>query len=485
MLQLLWVVAYLFYSEMFKNFCCLLLCCFSFQLLHAQDSSLYRQDYLSKEFHAGRRAALREKMPSNSVAIFFSAPVRNRSNDVDYDYHQDPDFYYLTGLTEPNSLLLLFKEEQKLDTYYSSEYLFVQEKDPKKEIWTGLRLGKEGVRKKLGVDAVLINKAFSEFKIDFSKYTYVLTTTQPYEDCEDASGKKELNELVKTFKLKVKYQQPNINNKMLSLYMKGLREVKTKEELALMQKAIDATCLAQIEVFKALVPGMTEYQVQAILEYVFKHNGCEAPAFPSIVGGGENSCILHYISNNKKLLGKDMLVVDIGGEYHGYAADVTRTIPVDGSFSAEEKTIYELVLEAQLAGIEACTPGKAFFDPDKAAKEVIKKGLLKLGIIKQENDFKKYFMHGTSHYLGLDVHDVGNYGKLSAGNVITVEPGIYIPEGSDCDPKWWNIGVRIEDDVLITDQGKGNVVLSQCVPKTVTEIEAIMKQQGATIGNGQ
>ncbi len=460
---------------MFKNYFCFLLCCFSLQLL-AQDSSLYKQDFLTKEFHSKRRAALREKMPSNSVAILFAAPVRARSNDVDYDYHQDPDFYYLTGLTEPNSLLLIFKEEQKLDTYYSNEYLFVQERDPKKETWTGKRLGKEGARIKTGIDAVLINKNFSEYKIDFSKYTYVLTLEEPYEDCNVAPNKDELNELVQTFKLKVKFQKPNLNTKMLSLFMNTLREVKTKEEILLIQKAIDATCLAQTEVIKALMPEMMEYQVQAILEYVFKNNGCEAPAFPSIVGGGENSCILHYTSNNKKLLGKDMLVVDIGGEYHGYAADVTRTLPVDGNFSEEERAIYELVLEAQSAGINVCKPGNAFFDPDKVAKEVIKKGLLKLGITKQEIDFKKYFIHGTSHYLGLDVHDAGSYGKLSPGNIITVEPGIYIPAGSDCDPKWWNIGVRIEDDVLISDQEKGNIVLSQCVPKTVLEIEMLMKQ---------
>ena len=200
-------------------------------------------------------------------------------------------------------------------------------------------------------------------------------------------------------------------------------------------------------------------------------------AYPSILGGGENSCILHYETNRKKLSAKDMLVIDAGGEYHGYAADITRTLPVDGKFSVEEKAIYDIVLEAQEAGIKACKKGNPFFEPHRAAVNVIQKKLMELGITKSESEYQRYFFHGTSHYLGLDVHDVGLNGKLTPGNVITVEPGIYIPEGSPCDPKWWNIGVRIEDDVLITTAEPD--VLSGKLPKRTEEIEALMAEESA------
>jgi Xaa-Pro aminopeptidase len=184
---------------------------------------------------------------------------------------------------------------------------------------------------------------------------------------------------------------------------------------------------------------------------------------------------LHYSSNRKQLNGQDMLVADAGAEYHGYTADITRTLPTDGHFSTEEKAIYNIVLEAQKAGIKACLPGNNFWDPHQAALKVIQKGLAELGITKNAKDYTKYFMHGTSHYLGLDVHDAGLYGRLQPGNVITVEPGIYIAEGSDCDPKWWNIGVRIEDDILITDAQPIN--MSASVPREIEEIEQLMKEE--------
>jgi Xaa-Pro aminopeptidase len=242
-----------------------------------------------------------------------------------------------------------------------------------------------------------------------------------------------------------------------------------------MRKAIDMTCKAHEEVMKALIPGMKEYQAQAVVEFMFRNEGSEYVGYPSIVGGGENSCILHYETNRKMLEGGNLLVIDAGAEYHGYTADVTRTLPVDGVFSPEEKIIYEIVLEAQEAGIKACKPGAEFRASHKAAVAVIQKRLMALGIIKTPNDFMDYFFHGTSHYLGLDVHDAGNYGRLAPGNVITVEPGIYIPSGSPCDPKWWNIGVRIEDDILITTAEPEN--LSGKLVKTVAEVEAMMKEE--------
>lgn len=434
----------------------------------------YDTDLLTKEFHQGRREALRSLMPDKSVAVFFAAPVRNRSGDDDYIYHQQPDLYYLSGFTEPNSMLLVFKDEQNIDGVKTNEILFVDDREPSQEVWTGRRLGKDGVTPLLGIKTGVLNSDFNDLKIEFSKFDKVLYLTLPKGAVHEKGESGDLYNLIEQFKKKSGFPAENGDAYSLFSDMAKLRMVKQTAELDLMRKAIDMTCIAEKEVMRALEPGFYEYQVQAILEYEFKSHGSEYVAFPSICGGGENSCTLHYESNRRKLNDKDMIVIDIGAEYHGYAADVTRSMPVNGKFSEEQKLIYNLVYKAQAEGIKACKPGNSFWAPHQAATAVIKKGLKDLGIIKDEGDVEKYFMHGTSHHLGLDVHDITSSWMLETGNVITVEPGIYIPEGSDCDPKWWNIGVRIEDDVLITD--KGNEVLSACAPRTVEEIEALMKE---------
>jgi len=296
-----------------------------------------------------------------------------------------------------------------------------------------------------------------------------------HNDIRDETGNTgDLYDLVKTFQKNTERESPDVAG--LELMMASLREIKLQQELVLLRKAITMTCEAQIELMKALEPGMTEYQSEAIVEFFFKVRGAEDVGFPSILGSGENSCILHYTTNRKHLDNPELLVSDIGAEYHGYTADVTRTIPIKGVFSPEQKAIYNIVLEAQEAGIAKCLKGKPFMAPHKAAVEVIQNRLLELGIIKETSEYRKYFMHGTSHYLGLDVHDAGLYDVLKVNSVITVEPGIYIAEGSDCDPKWWNIGVRIEDDILITESEPEN--LSSLAPRTVEEIEAVMKQEG-------
>jgi Xaa-Pro aminopeptidase len=246
-----------------------------------------------------------------------------------------------------------------------------------------------------------------------------------------------------------------------------------------LKRAIDITVEAQREAMRSLTPGMHEYEAQALIEYVFARNGSEYPGFPSIVGSGENTVILHYESNRRRTQPGDLVLMDIGAEVHGYTADVTRTVPVSGTFSPEQKAIYEIVLRAQDAGIQASRAGSPFGAPHQAAARVLAAGLAQLGLITSPTDaegLRRFFMHGTSHYLGLDVHDVGAYGPLEAGTVITVEPGIYIAPAPDIDRKWWNIGVRIEDDVLITAQ-----LLSGGAPRTVAEIEALMREQG--LGN--
>lgn len=435
--------------------------------------SRYDDDLLNKDFHKGRREALRALMPEGSVAVFFAAPVRNRANDVDYEYHQDPDFYYLTGLTEPNAVLVIFKEKQKFADG-NTEMIFVQNRNPSSEVWTGRRLGTDGVEKQLGIKPALVNDDFHKSGIDFGKFDKVFNS-KLFNDVRDEAGENgDLYDLIQAFQKNTQRASPDVAG--LEVMMASLREIKLQEELVLLRKAITMTCEAEIELMKALEPGMTEYQSEAIVEFFFKVKGAEDVGFPSILGSGENSCVLHYITNRKHLDNPELLVSDIGAEYHGYTADVTRTIPINGKFSPEQRAIYDIVLEAQEAGIQKCLKGKPFMAPHQAAVKVIQDRLLALGIIKEAGEYRKYFMHGTSHYLGLDVHDAGLYDVLKVNNVITVEPGIYIPEGSDCDPKWWNIGVRIEDDILITDGQPEN--LSALAPRKADEIEALMKQEG-------
>ncbi len=452
-----------------------LLLCVSLSLSALAQS--YDADLLPKSFHKGRREALRKCMPVNSCAVIFAGAERQRANDTKFIYHQDPNFYYLTGLKEPNAMLIIFKEELTFyDTIKTNELIFVQDRDQAREVWTGKILGKSGVLNNLGFSAVLLNDQFADFKVGFERFDKIFHEEFNDDVRDDKDDRGDLYSLIKHFLEKTRsYPAKNCDNLNLKGWLASLREIKQPEELILMRKAIDMTCMAHLEVMKALEPEMKEYQAQAVVEYMFKNSGSEYVGYPSIVGGGENSCILHYETNRKKLSGLDMLVIDAGAEYHGYTADVTRTLPVDGKFSAQEKTIYNIVLEAQEAGIKACVPGAEFRAAHKAAVAVIQKRLLEQGIIKNSNEFIDYFFHGTSHYLGLDVHDPGNYGKLVAGQIITVEPGIYIPAGSKCDPMWWNIGVRIEDDVLIT-AGEPEV-LSGKLPKKVEEIEALMKEE--------
>lgn len=436
----------------------------------------YDTDLLSKEFHKGRREALRSMMPDSSCVVVFANAERQRAADTKYIYHQDPSFYYLTGLTEPNAMLIIFKEPQTFyDTLRTDEMIFVQDRDATRESWTGKRLGTLGVKETLGFQTALVNNTFADFKIDFSRFAKVYHADFKDDVRDNPNDRGDLYSLIKQFRSKTEYKRKNIDNLNLEGWLATLREIKQPEEMVLMRKAIDMTCLAHAEVMRAMEDGMKEYQAQAVVEYMFRKEGSEYVGYPSIVGGGENSCILHYETNRKKLNNKDLLVIDAGAEYHGYTADVTRTLPVDGVFSEEEKTIYNIVLEAQEAGIKACKAGSEFRASHKAAVAVIQKRLIELGIIKEKDDFLKYFFHGTSHYLGLDVHDAGTYGKLQPGSIITVEPGIYIPAGSSCDKKWWNIGIRIEDDILITTGEPEN--LSGKLPKKAEEVEALMKEE--------
>jgi Xaa-Pro aminopeptidase len=448
-------------------------------------------DFLGKDFHKDRRAKLREKLPANSVAVYFANAVRNRANDVDYVYHQDPDFYYLTGYKEPDAVLFIFKDKQTAanKTQYD-EIIFVQPRNVQAEMWTGRRLGDAGVKTQLGLEQAFNNTEFKKYNVDFSKFDNILFTDFKNDVRDDTRDSSDLYSMIEDFKVKVNYpskdkalvtrepQKNNLNTQDLEAIMASLRGFKTKEEMQMIRKAVSVSCMGQREVMKAIKPGMSEREIQGIHEFVFKKYQAEDLGYPSIVGAGHNGCILHYIDNYKpNVSNKEMILMDLGAEYHGYTADITRTIPINGKFSPEQKQIYELVLKAQEEAMKVCKPGASFGDLTKATRVVVNKGLKDLGIIKNETDKHMYYPHGCCHHIGLDVHDLGPYDKLQESMVITIEPGIYIPENAACDKRWWGIAVRIEDDYLITKDGYEH--LSTAAPRTVEDIEALMKQPSA------
>ncbi|MDH5609478.1 MAG: aminopeptidase P family protein [Cyclobacteriaceae bacterium] len=449
-------------------------------------------DFLSSDFHKGRREALRKKLPPQSMAVFFSNPVRNRSNDVSYVYHQDPDFYYLTGHREPHAMLFIFKEMQLINGVMTNEVIFVRGHNALVELYEGARLGKENVARVLDMKVAFEGQEFESFNLDFSAFKKILFYGF-YEDVRDTDEKGDLFDLISQFKEKVHYStsglvlEPQANNLdivTLERLMDQLRGIKQAEELELVGKAVRISAIAQREVMKAMKPGMSEAEVQGLHEFIFKKYQSEYEGYPSIVGAGHNGCVLHYIDNYKpKIEDGELILMDLGAEYHGYTADVTRTIPVNGVFSPEQKQIYDLVYKAQEAAAQLCKEGVKFSDLYQVTARVINEGLVSLGIytsmqkadiINPETGRNRYYPHGCCHHIGLDVHDKGEYDKLEKNMVITIEPGIYIPAGSPCDPKWWDIPVRIEDDYLITSEGCE--LLSVIAPRSSDEIEAVMKE---------
>lgn len=460
--------------------------CLSLSVFSQQNPDL-PDDFLSKEFHKERRTKLRETLPPNSVAVFFANPVRNRANDVDYIYHQDPDFYYLTGYKEPNAVLFVFKEKQTAaNGQQYDEILFVQPRNSLQEMWDGRRLGSAGARERLGFAQSFDNIEFQKYNVDFSKFDEILFFDFKNDVRDDGQDPADLYDLIQQFKVKVNYpsltstvvnrepEKNNLNTTGLGPLMDNLRGIKTPDELELIRKAVSISCAGQVEVMKAMKPGMSEREVQGIHEFVFKKYQAEDLGYPSIVGGGHNGCILHYIDNYKpNITSRELVLMDLGAEYHGYTADITRTIPANGKFSPEQKLIYNLVLKAQEEAMKICKPGTTFAQLTMVTKRVVNQGLKQLGIIESENEQHLYYPHGCCHHIGLDVHDRGAYDVLRENMVITIEPGIYIPENAACDKKWWGIAVRIEDDYLITRNGHEH--LSASAPRTVEAIEATMK----------
>ena len=435
---------------------------------------------LDKQFNfLERRSELSKKVLDDSAIIVASSPVKSRISDTDYLYRQDSNFYYLSGYEEPESILLI-RPYAKKDNFI----IFCRDRDPLKEQWDGFRSGQTGAVQDFGAD-----KSLSISSVDSLMPELLEGTKNIYYSMSSPCG---LDQRINTWLDQIRLNtragaEPPQNLLSLDSVIHEMRLLKSDEEIEVMKQAAEITTEAHIRAMKAVKPGMFEYQLEAEYLYAFNKNGARAPAYNSIVGGGNNACILHYVENNSELKDGDVVLVDAGCEYKYYASDVTRTFPVNGSFTEEQKQIYSVVLEAHKQSMDQLKPGNKWNLAHEKSVEVIVEGLIDLGIIKSSKqeaidtgEYSKYYMHRIGHWLGMDVHDVGSYKRdgdwrdLEPGMVMTIEPGIYILNSLEgVEDKWKGIGVRIEDDVLVTK--KGFEVLTPDIPRSIEEVESTVQ----------
>ncbi|ABL01909.1 aminopeptidase P, Metallo peptidase, MEROPS family M24B [Candidatus Ruthia magnifica str. Cm (Calyptogena magnifica)] len=401
--------------------------------------------------HQKRRHALLNELDDNAIVLVSTNPEKNRSGDVNYPFRVHSDFYYLTGFQEPEALAVFSKENYTI---------FLRPKDKIREIWDGKRLGID--------DAPNTLKSNHAFSIDLlkEKLPQIILNNQVYFDTKTCQLDNDISRLLSNHQLK-----------SLAPTLHEMRLIKDMLEINIMQKAANISIKAHQLAMQTIQPNMFEFEVQSIFDGYFTKNNAQH-AYTPIIAGGENACILHYIENNKKLNKNDLILIDAGAEVDCYASDITRTFPVNGQFSRAQKQIYQIVLDAQINAINVIKPGVKINEPHKVATNIIKQGLINLGILKTGADLSQFYMHGTGHWLGLDVHDVGQYKKddhhrkFVAGMITTVEPGIYIRKNDKISPIYHNIGIRIEDDVLVTTSG--NTVLTKSLAKEINEIESLM-----------
>jgi Xaa-Pro aminopeptidase len=433
---------------------------------------------ISKTEFARRRKTLMAHMEPNSIAIVPAAPERPRSRDTEYHYRQDSDFLYLSGFEEPKAVLVLIPGRE-----HGEFVLFVRERNREREIWDGYRAGPEGACSEFEADDAFPIDDIDEILpglLEGKQRVY-------YSMGKDSEFDKHVMDWVNTIRAKVRSgATPPGEFLDLSHFLNDMRLFKSAAELRVMKEAGEVSARAHVRAMKASKAGVMEYQLEAEILHEFQMSGARFPAYNTIVGGGKNGCILHYIENSAPLKNGDLVLIDAGCELDYYAADITRTFPVNGKFSSEQKALYEICLQAQIEAIAECKPGKHWNDPHEATVRVITEGLVKIGLLEgdvseliKSEAYKEFYMHRAGHWLGMDVHDVGDYkvgGEwrvLEPGMVMTVEPGIYVaPDNERVAKKWRGIGIRIEDDVAITKDG--NEVLTKDVPKTVAEIEALM-----------
>ncbi|THB72016.1 MAG: Xaa-Pro aminopeptidase [Gammaproteobacteria bacterium] len=428
-----------------------------------------------KEFKA-RRKDLMQMVGEDSIVIIPAAPERKRNRDVYHRYRQDSDFFYLTGFVEPEAVLVLVPGRE-----HGEVLMFCREKDPLKETWDGRRVGLEAI-----CDLFAIDDSFPISDIDDILPGIIEGRDKLYctMGIDSAFDKKVMGWINHIRENSRKGVHPPHEIVSLENILHEMRLYKSAFEIKQMKRAAKLSAQAHILAMQVCKPGMMEYELDAEIVHHFMKNGATY-AYPSIVGGGGNGCILHYIENNTPLKDGDLVLIDAGAEYDHYAGDISRTFPVNGKFSAEQKAVYEIVLEAQLAAINAAQPNNHWNQPHEAVLQIITQGLIDLGLLEgtvndqiEQSGYQQFFMHRTGHWLGMDVHDVGDYKvngewrMLEKGMALTIEPGIYIAPSKGVDKRWWNIGIRIEDDVVITS--KGNEVITKDAPKTVADIEDAM-----------
>lgn len=429
-----------------------------------------------------RRDRLAEQMGPRSIAIIATNQVYMRNRDADYKFRADSSFFYLTGFAEPEAVAVIETFDDLEEGYSYS--LFCRERDRDMEIWNGYRAGVDGAIDDFDADEAyaieLLDEEIIEKLLDKDRLYYRVGQNAAF-DARVAKWLATANGESR--------RGTHAPDQMLQLdaVLDEMRLHKDAQEIALMQIASDISAKAHTRAMQKVKPGMMEYQLEAELNYVFGQHGC-VPSYNSIVGGGENACILHYVENNQVLKDGDLVLIDAACEYELYASDITRTFPVNGQFSPEQKALYNIVLDAQVAAIDAVRVGNCYKDPHHVAVDILVQGLLDLGIMQGDKEkiiaqesYRQFYMHGTGHWLGMDVHDVGRYKvndewrNYEEGMVVTVEPGLYIaPDDQSVDEKWRGIGIRIEDDVVVT--ANGPLVLTQAVVKTVEDIEALMAQ---------
>jgi Xaa-Pro aminopeptidase len=438
---------------------------------------------------AARRARLAAALQPGAVAVLPTAPEVARNSDSDYPYRHDSYFYYLTGFTEPDSVLVVVAARGATP---ARSILFCREKNLEREIWDGYRHGPDGAREAFGFDEAYpvgeLDAQMARLLADAPALYYALGHGAAL-DAQVADWLKAVRAQARTG-----VAAPASAHDLLAL-LDEMRLFKDDDEQATMQRAATISGQAHARAMLAAHPGMYEYEIEAELLYEFRRNGAQFPAYTPIVAAGANACILHYNANNAQSRDGDLILIDAGCELDSYASDITRTFPVNGRFSAPQKALYQLVLDAQAAALAAVVPGHPYSDIHDAALRVLVEGMLELGLLDKgrygtfenaiaERAHQQFYMHGTGHWLGLDVHDVGAYkdsaaeGKpsrrLAPGMALTVEPGIYVRPAANVPEQYWNIGIRIEDDVLVT--GTGCRILSGAAPKQVAEIEELMRK---------
>ena len=429
-----------------------------------------------KNRYSERRNKLGSMLPKNSAVVIAGASTQYRNADSSHAFRQDSNFWYLSGFNEAESTLVLLVNEKN----NVKSIAFVPEKNELKEIWDGYRAGPEGAMKDHGFDL-----AFNNTEIDQRLPDLLAGHNQVfYPVGKSKTLDADIIEWIKSAKSKDRHSSA-IDIADASSKVGNQRLIKDEDEIKIMKKACQISAEAHVEAMKFVKPGMTEQEMEAFYQYEFSKRGGRFSAYTPIVAGGENACVLHYVENSKPLIDGELLLVDAGCEFELYASDITRTFPINGKFTAPQLAIYEVVLEAQVKSIEAISTNNNVMDAQTISEKVITQGLIDLGILQGSMEelhaagaFKDFYMHKIGHWLGIDVHDAGDYMedgdymKFKPGMVTTVEPGIYISSSSDVEDKWKGIGIRIEDDILVTAEGNEN--LTAFVPSNPQEIEALM-----------